>query len=158
MSFCQARKESIQSSKVVIFFTAIGTAYHIGICPAILARRGFSRTPDATSHRLGRSHRRLRAPLATDHAFLGQRDGRRRTGARPRRRPAPRVRGKPALPGPAARPGRAHAGRPRAVRVLLRGRTVPGSARSGAPIAGLPDGLSPRASALSERGGSLLPV
>ena len=38
MSFCQARKASIQSSNVAIFFMTPPTAYHSGLCPVCRSR------------------------------------------------------------------------------------------------------------------------
>ena len=96
MSFCQARKASIQSSNVAIFFIAHRNLYHSGLCRA-------ESWPMAAADRLGRPDRRLREPLAADHPFLRPGDGRRRAGARARRRAARADGRRSALRRPAAR-------------------------------------------------------
>src|SRR6266496_1770714 len=65
MSPCQLRNASIQSSNVAIFFIKTPTPLSYRLCPVSTLD-----APRRHEHRLGGPHRRVREPLAPDHAFL----------------------------------------------------------------------------------------
>ena len=147
MSFCQARKASIQSSNVAIFFMISSNPYHSGLC-RLLAFRSTGKASIVG----------VREPLAADHALLRPRDRRRRPGPRARRASVtPRCAADPryvALPRDRAS-GR---GRPRGLRWRsARTRRAAAISRRRSPGSGSV-GLPRGAAAPPEGGGALLPV